>query len=290
MNGRSAKRDLVSEMAVTTLRPTARLEDGLLTSAANLGREFQKYRSHIWIWFLSDFRKAYAGTNFGIFWKFLMPLVPVLIYTLLGHARIVPQFPGVSGAASIGLGVTLWFFLSGCVSQPMRTVETRNSMVTKTALPLSATVFSGFGELVFDTLVRLGLVMVVFAITGTVPALTTPLAIVVLLLAMLFFFGLGLVLSMINVVNHDVGRVVGILLAYGIFISGVIFPISGLPLHSVLAWNPFYVFIEAIRDLTLTGTLDAPVPTLFYSAAALLVFLYGCRVFYVMEIRVRGIL
>lgn len=290
MSGHSVNRDVASGMAVTTFRPTARLDEGFLKSTANLGREFQKYRSHIWVWFLSDLRKTYANTNFGILWKFLMPLVPVLIYTLLGHARIVPQFPGVSGAASISLGVTLWFFLSGCVSQPMRTVEARNSMITKTALPLSATVFSGFGELTFDTLVRLGFVLAVFAVTGTAPALTTPLAIVVLLIAVLFFFGVGLILSMVNVVNPDIGRFVGILLTYGIFISGIIFPISGLPFHSVLAWNPFYVFIEAIRDLSLKGTLDAPLTVLAYSVAALLMFLYGSRVFYVMEIRVRGIL
>ena len=54
-------------------------------------------------------------------------------------------------------------------------------------------------------------------------------------------------------------------------------------------WNPAYVLIEQIRILSFRGVPESWWLLTGYAAVGLLVFFVGCRVFYLMEYRVRGV-
>jgi ABC-type polysaccharide/polyol phosphate export permease len=80
------------------------------------------------------------------------------------------------------------------------------------------------------------------------------------------------------------------LLQYGIFVSGVIFPIGASPiLQSINRFNPFAVYIDASRGVVFSGAIDDPLAFAGMSAAAVVMLLLACRIFYVMERRVRGV-
>jgi lipopolysaccharide transport system permease protein len=271
------------------IRPDDRLEAGVFFAARHLLREIIQHRDHINVAFRQDFRNLYQGTFFGITWNLVLPLVPVLIYALLSLYRVLPGFEGVDAATYVALGATVWFLLAGCVQQPLQTVRARNAEVMKTALPLSAMVVSSFAQLLFDTLVRVALIAVMVLVTGTKLHWTALLIPAALLPAILLFFGLGLILGVANVIYADVGRVTGIALQYGIFVSGVIFPVAVLPFSDILIWNPAYVFIEEMRILCFRGLPETGWLLGAYAALGIVVFFWGCRIFYSMEYRVRGI-
>lgn len=274
---------------VRVIRPDDRLNESVFSAACQMFRELMRHHDHIAIAFKQDFRHLYHGAFFGVLWNIVLPLVPVLIYALLSMHRVLPTFEGVDPATYVALGATIWFLLAGCIQQPLRTVQARNAEVMKTALPLSAMVMSGFAQLLFDTLVRLGLVGIMMIATMTSPQWTILLAPIALVPAILLFLGLGLILGVANVIYSDVGRVTGVILQYGIFVSGVIFPVASLPFSEILMWNPAYLFIEEVRTLCFRGF---PESGWFLGGYALLgvgVFLLGCRIFYLMEYRVRGI-
>lgn len=274
---------------VTVFKPHSRMDSGLFESARLLLVEISSCMPQIATTFRADFRRSYTGTRLDLAWKIFAPLIPVIVYTVLARSRVLPGFENVSSSAAIAAGVTLWFLFAGCVSQPVRTVETRTGMVTKTALPLSAVVLAGFAELSFETLVRVIFTIGVFVVTGTIPAMMSPAALVVLLAGTAFFFGIGLCLSMVNFVFPDTGRITSLILQYGIFVSGVFFPLSMLPGSELLAYNPFTVFIDGVRQLLFVGEPAHPIRLLVYSCLGILTLLFGTRLFYIMELRVRGI-
>ena len=174
--------------------------------------------------------------------------------------------------------------------QPINVVKNRNSEAMKTALPLSASIASSFARLLFDTLVRVGLVVFVVVFFFAWPKSTAILAIAVFTSAALTFIGLGLLLAVANIVTPDIERIVTIVLQYGLFISGVIFPLSSFgPLAILETINPFAVYISSARDLVFTGLPVNPIPLLTTAGLGALLFLYSVRVFYVMEQRIRGV-
>jgi len=266
-----------------------RLDVGFFTAAAHIIRELYACRDHILTNFRQDFRNLSHGTVFGVAWNVILPLVPVLIYAMLSLHRIVPTFEDVDPATYVAVGVTIWLLLAGCIQQPVNIVRARNAEVMKTALPLSAMVASGFAQILFDTGVRILLVAIFMIVTATQIGWTALLIPVVLLPAIMMALGLGLILGVANVIYADVGRVTAIAVQYGIFLSGVIFPIDILPMSAILRWNPAYVFIEETRELLFHSASINPWLIVGYAVFGIAVFLFGCRIFYLMEYRVRGI-
>ncbi len=275
---------------IRIIRPDSRVKERATTALRHLVGEIWRFRSHIRIVFREQFRAAYSGTGLGLFWNYVLPVVPLTVYWFLSKLRVFPNFEGVDSATFLTFGVTLWFLFTGCVQTPIQVVQSRNKEAMKTAFPLSAAIVSGFAKLLFDTLVRLGLVIIVITVTQSFPTwlgLLLPLA---LIPAFLFFVGAGLLLGILNVIYNDVSRVVNIVLQYGIFVSGVIFPLYDAGLLSTLnRYNPFAIFIEVCRSVVFQGQIENLDGYLAMSAVALVVFLVSVRLFYIMEYRVRGI-
>ena len=271
-------------------RADSRIGEGPITAMKHLIGELIYYRSHIATIFLSEFQATYRGTFFGVFWNFMRALIPVSIYALLASFRVLPNFEGVPSSVAIVFNVMIWFLLTGCVQQPLWVVGSRNNEVMKTALPLSVSIASSFVRVFFDVLVRLGLLVILVLITGAWPHPLAPLVIPVLIISLTLFLGFGLLVSIINIVAPDAERVVAVVLQYGIFVSGVIFPLSKFgPLGALEIINPFAVFIIATRSLTFHGTIVNAIPFAVWSFAGLLLFLYATRLFYLMEYRIRGV-
>jgi ABC-type polysaccharide/polyol phosphate export permease len=58
------------------------------------------------------------------------------------------------------------------------------------------------------------------------PALTAPILLFALLPAITLFIGAGLILGIMRVINSDLSRITTLLLQYGIFGRGVVFPLG----------------------------------------------------------------
>lgn len=277
-------------MRLKVIRPDSRTNDGALAALRHLFGEVLLYRSHVRIVFIEQFRAAYSGTGLGLVWNYALPIVPLTVYWFLSQLRVFPDFDGVDSAVYLTFGVTIWFLLAGCVQTPIQVVQTRNKEAMKTAFPLSASIVSGLAKLFFDTSVRVGMVVLIIFVTQSFPVWTGFLLPFILLPALLFFMGLGLLLGILNVIYNDVSRVINIVLQYGIFVSGVIFPLPSEGYFKQFSlFNPFYVFIESSRSVVFLGGLEHSYSYILMSVFALVIFILAVRLFYIMEYRVRGI-
>lgn len=270
--------------------PDSRFEESWLRALRSLGREIIDYRSHILTLFMNEFEGSYRGAAFGVAWNFILPILPISVYILLVSMRVFPAYEGIPPASYIAFNVTLWFLFSGFVSRPIEIVRGRNAEVMKTAMPLSATIAASFARLSFDTVVRSAFVAAVILAFGASVKITAVLSVGVILSAAVFCFGLGLLLAILNAALPDIERVVSIILTYGIFLSGVIFPLSSLgPIAKFENLNPFAVFITAARDLIFHGAISAPEAFAGWSVFGVALFVFAARVFYLMEYRIRGL-
>jgi lipopolysaccharide transport system permease protein len=275
---------------LTLIRPDNRLSDSWLASLRHLARELFTFRAHIATVYSFDLRQTYRGSAIHRFWRIAMPLLPVAVYSALAALRVVPTVEGIPSTIYVASGVTLWFLFVGCVQQPIAVVKNRNSEAMKTALPLSVTIAASFAQLLFDTAIRLGLLAVIMILTRTAPAITFPLGLALIAVAAAAFLGLGLLLAILNIIYPDVQRAVGVILQYGIFLSGVIFPLSAFgPFRLLDDINPFAVFIGAARHLVFGGAPVHATALMLTTFLSLGIFLLGCRMFYLMEYRIRGI-
>ena len=279
-----------SSQRFRVIRPDSRINDGMIAALLHLMSEVWNFRSHIHVVFKEQFRAAYIGTGLGLFWNYALPLVPLTVYWFLSKLRVFPNFDGVDGATFITFGVTLWFLFAGCVQTPIQVVQSRNKESMKTAFPLSASIVSGFAQLLFDTTVRSILVILIIVVGQSWPAWSALLLPLLLLPALMLFVGLGLLLGMLNVIYKDVSRVVNIGLQYGIFISGVIFPFHHIEILSTLnVFNPFALYIDFSRSIVFQGEVTDLTNYFAMSFIALAIFLVAAKLFYIMEYRVRGI-
>ena len=272
------------------IRPDSRMRESILSAIRHLINEIWNYRSHIRIIFKGRFRAAYSGTGLGIFWNYALPLVPLTVYWFLSVLRVFPNFEGVDGATFITFGVTLWFLFAGCIQIPMQVVQSRNKESMKTNFPLSASIVSEFARLLFDTMVRIILVSIIIVSTQSWPTAQGLMLPFMLLPALFLFTGIGVMLGILNVIYNDVSRVVNIILQYGIFVSGVIFPLYDIGILSAFnAINPFAVFIDASRSIVFQGVINNLQNYLVVSCLAFIFFAVSIRIFFVMEYRVRGV-
>ena len=272
------------------IRPDSRMRESMLSAIRHLINEIWNYRSHIRIIFKGRFRAAYSGTGLGIFWNYALPLVPLTVYWFLSVLRVFPNFEGVDGATFVTFGVTLWFLFAGCIQIPMQVIQSRNKESMKTNFPLSASIVSEFARLLFDTMVRIILVSIIIVSTQSWPTAQGLMLPFMLLPALFLFTGIGVMLGILNVIYNDVSRVVNIILQYGIFVSGVIFPLYDIGILSAFnAINPFAVFIDASRSIVFQGVINNLQNYLVVSCLAFIFFAVSIRIFFVMEYRVRGV-
>ena len=272
------------------IRPDSRMTEGMLAAICHLINEIWSHRSHIRIIFKGRFRAAYSGTGLGIFWNYALPVVPLTVYWFLSVLRVFPNFEGVDGATFITFGVTLWFLFAGCIHIPMQVIQSRNKESMKANFPLSASIVSEFAQLLFDTLVRVILVSSIIVSTQSWPTLLGLMLPFTLLPALFLFIGIGVFLGILNVIYNDVLRVVNIILQYGIFVSGVIFPLYDIGIMSAFnAINPFAIFIDTSRSIVFQGVINNLQTYLVASGLAFIFFAVSVRIFFVMEYRVRGI-
>ena len=272
-------------------RPDSRFETSYVEAAKALFSEAIRFRSHIATIFVQQFRNSYQGTKLGVFWNFILPLLPISVYVMLATFRVFPSFEGIPAALAIAFSATIWFLFSSCISTPISVVRNRNAEAMKTSLPLSSSVIASFAQTVFELMVRGLAVVAIAAAVLQPPSWTIPLALLVVLAGVTLFFGLGLLLAILNIVYSDIQRVVSVVLMYGIFLSGVIFPLSHINEIAWLEWaNPFAAFIKASRELAFTGALTEAMPLIIWSVVGLVAALVGLRTFYVMEKRIRGVI
>jgi lipopolysaccharide transport system permease protein len=243
---------------------------------------------------VQSFKRDFAGlsnlTRWGAVWNFVLPLAPLGVYLMLTKLRVFPKFGGVDATVYITMGETLWFLFSGLLRSPISVLEGEFKTLARMNMPVFPAIVSGYSQLAFDTCLRIAVVAIVFVVFQGAPSWKIILAPLVIIFGAVFFSAVGLILALFNLAYRDISKIVGIALTYGIFFSGVIFPLSGGRfIEYALRANPFYVFIENVRAVSIGAPFQHVSSLIFFSASGLVIAGLAVLLAYRAEMRLRGL-
>lgn len=205
---------------------------------------------------LRELRGKYKRSFLGWSWSLLNPLATMLIFSLVFRyfLKVDPDTGDPSGLKAFAFfllcGLLPWNYLSNGINGSMGALVGNSNLIKKVYFPREILVAAN----VASWLVSLGIEMAVLAaalvIAGNfvLPWLVPVLVVVAVQTA--FVFGLGLLLSVLNVYFRDIQHFVAILLQIWFYATPIVYPLRVVPERVRFAYglNPMTRFVEAYRD------------------------------------------
>jgi lipopolysaccharide transport system permease protein len=209
-----------------------------------------------------------------------------IIFLVLKNNKILPiketVFPYV---AYVFFGQMIWLLFSQGLTTAANSLIASGSLLTKINFPREVLVISALGHTIFEFIVRIPLLMLIFLWVGFVPQPTIVLIPLVIIPLLFLVLGLGLILALVNAVIRDIGSMLSIILSVGMFASPVIYPPpTAWPLNFWINYaNPVSGFLIAAQDLAARGYIADPAG--YYSAVlfSMVTLLVGWRIFHLVE-------
>jgi lipopolysaccharide transport system permease protein len=252
--------------------------------------ELAESRRLIWLLILRDISVRYRQSILGYVWAVIPQLATVSVFAFLHASRVLPiGGTRIAYVAYALWGISVWQLFAGCLSNCTTSLVSSGSLVTKVNFPREALVIAALGQPVFDFLVRLVPVIIVFVWYGVVPSWGVVFVPLALLPIIALALGLGFVLSIANLVIRDTGNALGTVLTIGMFLTPVLYPPPvRWPFLLVNLLNPLSPLLTATQDLIAEGILTRPEMFAVACVLSLVLGLVGWRVFRVTIPRVAG--
>ena len=247
----------------------------------NIFSDFWTGRELAWRLFLRNLRGLYRQTLLGLFWAFLPPIANTAIWIVL---RIVTNFdPGEVGVHMIVYtltGMILWQSFIESFQMPSNALAKNRNMIAKLNFSRESLLLVGMGEVIFDLMIRLLLLIPAF-IYFNVPfhpeLLLAPFAILALIT---FGAGLGLLIMPFGSLYQDVGRFIGMVTPFWMIMTPVVYAPRTQGPGTLLNWlNPASPLLLLSRDLILLGETSFLTTGLIYAALAVPIALLGLLVY-----------
>jgi lipopolysaccharide transport system permease protein len=234
-------------------------------------------RELAWRLFMRDLRAQYRQTILGYVWAFLPPLVASATFIFLQSQGITNiEVTGVPYAAFAMMGTLLWQVFVDAMQSPAQSFNAAKAMLVKINFPREAVLVGGLYMVIFNFLVRLGLVIAVMVwwrvpVDGAV--LFFPVAAAALIAA---GTAIGLLLVPVSSLYGDVGRAIPIIASFWMLLTPVVYPPRTEGLAGWLAtWNPVSPLIITARETLTAQTLSMLGPFFIVFACSLVVIFLG---------------
>jgi lipopolysaccharide transport system permease protein len=277
------------EKAAILYTPAGVCRDGI-TGWRIMVKDLLDSRRLIWLLILRDISIRYRQSLLGYLWAVIPQIVTVGAFAMLNAMRVVPMgktaIPYVIYAA---WGISVWQLFAGCLSACTSSLAAAGSLVTKINFPRECLVIAAIGQPIFDFLVRLVPVIVVFAWYGFTPSWSAIFLPLVLCPVIFLALGLGFVLSIANLAIKDAGNALGTALTIGMFLTPVLYPPPvRWPFTLINYLNPLSSLLTATQDLIALGSLASPEAFATACLFAVAVVFVGWRAFRVTILRAAG--
>lgn len=238
-------------------------------------------RELAWRLAVRDICAQYRQAALGILWAFVLPVTNSLVWLFLHHTGTVRMAETMLPyGAYVFAGTILWAILTDAVAAPLQQATAAKSMLVKVNFPREALVLSGIYQTLFNTGIRIAVLLAALVTMGVYPdwgLLLFPFAVLALIVA---GTAVGLLVTPIGLLYRDVGKGLPLLMQFLMYLSPVVFPMPpGGIAARVFEGNPMTPLIGAGRDW-LTGGTTANVSTFILVNLAFLLLLLAVGIVY----------
>lgn len=196
----------------------------------------------------------YKRSVLGVLWALIEPLANVAVYVVVFGVFLGAGTETRDYAVFALWGVLPWLFISSTLEQSTHTLLEHAPLLKKAAFPrellIVAVVFSRLTTLLLGCAVA-----VVFSLVRGVPM--TPVHFGLLLLGIIALtvvaFGLGLVLTALQVLLRDTGFLLRFALRLGFYACPIVYPLTRIPeqMRSLYELNPLVSLLWCFQAATL---------------------------------------
>ncbi len=208
----------------------------------------------------AELRHRYAGSIGGALWAILQPLLMIAVFTVVFTRIMQRSDADVPYVVYLCSALLPWYAFAECVTRATHTLVAHAQYLRKVPIPEQVFIAQSAVTAALGLLVSYTLLLVLAPVFGHGPSwhwllLPLPLGALVAL-----GFGVGLALGTVFPFIRDVGQVVPFLLQLGFWTYPIVYRAEDTPdwLAALLAWNPVYPSLEAVRALFLHRQMPAP--------------------------------
>jgi len=212
-------------------------------------------RGLAWRLFVRNISAQYRQSLLGYLWAFIPLIFTTMIWIFLNSQQIIDVGdPGMPYPLFILTGTVLWQTFADALESPLRLLTESKTMLTKVNFPREALILTSVGLVVFNFLIRIVLLIVIFAWYKVLPPTTiflVPFGVFSLILLGLM---IGLLLTPLGILYQDVGRAIAIGLQAWFFLTPVIYPVPQASwAASLIKLNPVTPLLYTTREWLTTG-------------------------------------
>jgi len=203
-----------------------------------------------------DIQAQYRQSYLGIIWAFVTPLATAFVWIFLNNSGTVQvTATGIPYPVYAFSGTLLWSIMTEAINSPMSSTNSAKSILSKINFPKEALVVSGVLKLLFNSSIKVLLLIVFIFFFGIGFHWSLLLFPLVILGGVLFGTTLGLFITPLGMLYKDIGRLISFGLGFLMYITPVVYPIpkSGI-MKTVMELNPFTPIILTARDLAVGMT------------------------------------
>jgi ABC-type polysaccharide/polyol phosphate export permease len=269
-----------------------RCNDNIFTALAALYQQAVTFKWQIWLAVKKNIHQTYQQDVFGLFWSIAMPIIPMTIYMVLAYIKVFKTVDNMPFIYYISMGMLVWLLIATTIHTVTMAIKSEKSVLTTTNFPIFPTILSKLGEVLHDTAIRFVIVAIVVVwFQMEISFGNLILAFLSLIPAVIFALGLGMMLSILDVVIQDTRRILILVLRYGLFISSVIFPFPEWGIPGMLnKFNIFNTYVNATRDLLHHGSIQHVDVFIYSSIVSVVIFLIAAKLVYSMDYKIRAYL
>lgn len=222
---------------------------------------FWYYRALVFNFARRDLRARYKGTLLGFAWSLAVPISTLIIYSLVFGVIFNGQAPalgnGHKGPFFVWLfsGLAPWGMYAVTLGTSIASLLGNGPLMKKIYFPAYASVFGSVLATFYQSLIELLMLLVILLVLGNL-GITWLLLVAWVALFGVFVAALSLMLSVLNVYMRDTAYLVGIMIQMQFYLTPIIYPLSvvpgrlkGLPLRSMIEFQPMAVFVESFRSV-----------------------------------------
>lgn len=208
-----------------------------------------------------EIKRRFARSSLGALWFILHPLLQATIFTLVLAEVLSTRLPGVNSKVGYAIylmsGMAAWALFSEIANRCTNVFLEYASVLKKITFPrLCLPIIVGGSALLNHFLLVLATTLV-FLFFGHPPSAVWLLLPIGTLIIIIFAFGLGVTLGVLNVFFRDVGQVFGVVIQLWFWLTPIIYTKEALPKN--LVWlvdlNPLSPLVKFYQDIMLYGRI-----------------------------------
>ncbi|WP_179319477.1 ABC transporter permease [Winogradskyella helgolandensis] len=203
-----------------------------------------------------DIKAMYRQSYLGIVWAFIMPLTTAAVWIFLNSSGTIKlSDTGIPYPVYAFSGTLIWSIIVASINSPMTSTQAAKGILTKINFPKEALLLSGIYKLLFDTSIKILILVAFVLIYGVGLQWSLLLFPVAILGAIIFGTTVGLFLTPLGLLYKDIGKIITFAMQFLMYVTPVVYaiPKTGI-MKTIMTWNPITPILLTARDLVVGFT------------------------------------